>query len=184
MELDELKSGWQNAGGGLKTEKDLQRMTKLFNHPSIKKIKRKLIIEIALFLLFLFVYYDWFDGDKKPLYANLALVAGLLLYLLNSVIGYVSITKPVGTAGLKQSIEQYLRSIKRLSVFSILITILYSVSIIVFFASTIQFTKEKGLILAFSSVIVFQLIILSSKLWASWIKNLKQQVNDFNLEEI
>ena len=67
MELDDLKSGWQNAGGDLKSETDLQRMTRIANHPSIKKIRTKLIIESIVLLLILFIYYDWFDGNKKQL---------------------------------------------------------------------------------------------------------------------
>jgi hypothetical protein len=184
MELNDLKSGWQNAGGNFKSEADLQRMTRMINHPSIKKIRTKLVIETIVLSFFLMIYYDWFDGDQKPFYANLALVMGLLLYILNDVIGYISITNPViKGANLKQSIQNYLIRIKRLSISSIIITFLYSISIIIFFTSVITFTKEKGLILVFSTVIVFQLILLSFRMWNKWIKNLKLQVKDFDLDE-
>ena len=183
MELNDLKSGWQHAGGDFKSEADLQRMTRIVNHPSIKKIRTKLIIETIVLLFFLFIYYDWFDGDKKPFYANLALVIGLLLYIFNDIIGYISITSPIRGANLKLSIQNYLTRIKRLSISSIIITFLYSISIIIFFTSVITFTKEKGLMLVFSTVVVFQLILLSFRMWTKWIKNLKQQVKDFNLDE-
>ncbi len=183
MELNDLKPGWQNAGGDLKSEADLQRMTRLVNHPSIKKIRAKLIIETTVLLFFLFIYYDWFDGDKKPFYANLSLVAGLLLYIFNDVIGYIAIIRPVRGANLKLSIQNYLMTIKRLSVSSLIITFLYSLSIIIFFTSVITFTKEKGLMLVFSTVVAFQLILLSFRMWNKWIKNLKLQVKAFNLEE-
>lgn len=183
MELNDLKSGWQNAGGDLKSEADLQRMTRMVNHPSIKKIRTKLIVETIVLLFFLFIYYDWFDGDQKPFYANLALVVGLLLYIFNDVIGYISITNPVRGTNLKLSIQNYLMRIERLSVSSIIITFLYSISIIIFFTSVITFTKEKGLMLVFSTVIVFQLILLSFRMWSKWIKNLKLQLKDFDLDE-
>lgn len=183
MELQELKSGWQNAGKAFKSEADLQRMTRLVNHPSLKKIRTKLIAETIILMFVLFIYYDWFDGDKKPFYANAALVAGLLLYIVNDVIGYISITGRVMNNNLRISIRDYLRRIKRLSFFSVIVTFLYSISIIVFFTSTIIFTKEKSLVLVFSSVVVIQLILLSSRIWAKWIKNLKQQVADFELDE-
>lgn len=183
MELNDLKSGWQNAGGAFKSEADLQRMTKVTNHPSLKRIRTKLIVETIGLVLFLFIYYDWFDGDKKPFYANLALVVGLLLYIFNDVIGYISITRPIMETNLKLSIQNYLMRIKRLSVFSLIISFLYSISIIIFFTSVINFTKEKGLILVGIIVVLFQLILLSFKIWTKWIKNLKQQVKDFNLDE-
>ena len=133
--------------------------------------------------LFLFIYYDWFDGDKKPFYANLALVVGILLYIFNDVIGYVSITRPIRGTNLKLSLQNYLMRIKRLSISSVIITFLYSISIIIFFTSIITFTKEKGLMLVFSTVVVVQLILLSLRIWAKWIKKLKLQVKDFNLDE-
>ena len=183
MELNDLKSGWQNAGGDFKSEADLQGMTKIVNHPSIKKIRRKLIIETIALLFFLFIYYDWFDGDKKPFYANLALVVGLLLYIFNDVIGYISIIRPIRGTNLKLSLKNYLMRIKRLSIFSVIITFLYSISIIIFFTSVITFTKEKGLMLVFSSVVVVQLILLSFRMWTKWIKNLELQVKAFNCDE-
>ena len=183
MELNDLKSSWQNVAEDFKSEADLRRMTKIANHPSIKKIRTKLIIEMIILLFFLFIYYDWFDGNKKPLYANLALVVGLLLYIFNDIIGYISITRPIKGTNLKLSLQNYLMRIKRLSVSSAIITFLYSISIIIFFTSVIAFTKEKALLLVFSTVIVVQIILFSLRMWTKWIKNLKLQLKDFNLDE-
>lgn len=183
MELNDLKSGWQNAGGDFKSEADLRRMTRIVNHPSIRKIRTKLIIEIIVLLIFLFIYYDWFDGDKKPFYANLALVVGLLLYIFNDVIGYISIARPIRGTNLKLSLENYLSRIKQLSISSVIITFLYSISIIIFFTSVITFTKERGLMLVFITVVVAQLILLSLRMWTRWIKRLKLQLKDFTLDE-
>ncbi|MGN7784081.1 hypothetical protein ACTJIJ_06130 [Niabella sp. 22666] len=183
MELNELRSGWKNTGNHLKSEKDLEKMTKMMNHPVVKRIKARLAIQLVVLLVCLFVYYDWFDGDQKPFYANLALTAGLVLYLLNDIVGYISLTRPVRNTNLKQSVMDYLARVKRLSFFSLLVTLLYSSSIVIFFTSTIVFTKEKWLVLLFSTIIVVQLIILSSKLWSRWIKKLHQQIADFDMSD-
>lgn len=183
MELNDLKSAWQNAGGAFKSEKDLQQMTRMANHPAIKKIRTKLVIETIVLVFFLLIYYDWFDGDKKPFYANLSLVVGLLLYIFNDVIGYIAVTRPIRDTNLKLSIQNYLMRVKRLSISSIIITCLYSLSIVIFFTSVITFTKEKGLLLVFSSVVVCQLILLSFRMWRKWIKNLKLQVREFDVDE-
>ena len=108
---------------------------------------------------------------------------GLLLYLLNDFIGYIALIRPIRGANLKLSIQNYLMRVKQLSITSIIITFLYSLAIIIFFTSVITFTKEKGLLLVFSSVIVCQLILLSFRIWKKWIKNLKQQVKNFDLDE-
>jgi hypothetical protein len=183
MELNDLKSGWQNAGGALKSEVDLQKMTRITHHPSLKKIRIKLIMETIGLVFFLFIYYDWFDGDKKPFYVNLLLVSSLLLYISNDVIGYISIARPIRGINLKLSIQNYLTRLKRLSFFSLITSLLYSVSIIVFFTSVINFTKEKRLLLAGIIIVLFQMFLLSFKIWTKRINKLKQQVNDFNLDE-
>ena len=179
MELQDLKSGWQNAGGTFKSETDLLNMTKITNHPSLKKIRRKLIVETIMLMLFLIVYYDWFDGDKKPFYANALLVIGLLLYILNDVIGYISILNPITGLNLKISIKNYLARIKRLSVLSLIFSFLYSISFIVFFASVINFTKEKSFILAGTILVLFQMMLWSYRVWSKWIKKLEAASGGF-----
>lgn len=183
MELNDLKSNWQNAGGAFKSETELLKMTKITHHPSLKKIRIKLIAETIFLLLFLVIYYDWFDGDKKPFYANIVLVTGLLLYIANDIIGYVSIAKPVSGLNLKLSITNYFAKIKRLAIFSLVFSFLYSISLIVFFNSVIHFTKEKRFLLLGLAVILFQLMFWSFRVWTNRIKSLKQQVKDFDVDE-
>ena len=183
MELNDLKSNWQNAGGVFKSEIELLNMTKITHHPSLKKIRIKLISEIIFLVLFLIIYYDWFDGDKKPFYANIVLVTGLLLYITNDIIGYVAIAKPISGLNLKLSITNYLAKIKRVAIFSLVFSFFYSVSLIVFFTSVIHFTREKRFLLLGLAIILFQLMFWSFRIWTKWIKSLKQQVRDFDIDE-
>ncbi|MEO8413097.1 MAG: hypothetical protein ABI472_05530 [Ginsengibacter sp.] len=183
MELDDLKSNWQNAGGYSKSESDLLNMTKLTHHPSLKKIRIKLIAETIFLVLFLVIYYDWFDGDKKPLYANIILATGLLFYIANDMIGYVAIAKPVSGLNLKLSITNYFARIKRLAIFSLIFSFLYSISLIVFFTSVIHFTREKRFLLLGLVIILFQLMFWSFRVWTRRIKSLQQQVKDFDTDD-
>lgn len=180
MDLNDLKSEWQNVGGATKSEEDLKRMTRIVNHPSIKKIRIKLIIQITVLIFILCIYYDWFDGDQKPFYANLTLILGILLYIFNDVIGYVVLMGPIQGSDLKISVRHYMNSLNRFSISSIIITCLYSLSIIIFFTSGNNITKEKGLLLVFSCVIVCQLILFSFRIWRKRIQNLKELVKDFD----
>lgn len=183
MELNELKSGWQNAGGNYRTEADLERMTKLNQHPTLKRIRTKLIIETVVLSFFLIVYYDWFDGDKKPLYANLLLFAAVLLFILNDVIGYISLAKPVMKENLRSSVQHLLSKVKRLSMLSLVVSFLYSVCMLAFFLSIITFTKEKSFILLGMILVLVQLTHISYKVWRNWISKLELQVNDFTKED-
>ncbi len=183
MELNDLKSNWQNAGGAFKSEAELLNMAKITHHPSLKKIRIKLIAETIFLLVFLVIYYDWFDGDKKPYYANIVLVTGLLLYIANDIIGYVAIAKPINGLNLKLSITNYFTRIKRLAILSLAFSFLYSISLILFFTSVIHFTREKRFLLLGLAIILFQLMLWSFRVWTNWIKNLKQQVRDFDIDE-
>jgi len=182
MELTELKSAWQNVNSSVKSETELQKMTKIANHPSLKKIRTKLIAELIGLTLFPLVYYDWFDGDQKSLYVNLLLVISLMLYILNDVIGYISIVKPIAANNLKISIQNYLARIKRLSIFSLIISFLYGFSLIAFFTSAIDFTSEKQLVLVGIIFFLLSMIYFSFRLWTKWIKSLSKQIKEFSID--
>lgn len=179
MELHDLKSSWQNAGGPAKSESDLQKMTRISRLPSVRKIRTKLIVEAIGALLFLFVYRDWFDGDKKPFLVNVLLVTSLLLYIFNDVLGYISLVLPANRVNLKLSIQHYLVRIRRLSVFSLVITSLYSISLILFFSAVINFTKVKVFMLAGILLLMALLIWISYRTWNNWIRTISGQVKDF-----
>lgn len=184
MELNDLKSNWQNAGRTSKSEAELLNMAKITHHPSLRNIRIKLIAETIFLLAFLVIYYDWFDGDKKPLYANIVLTTGLLLYIGNDIIGYVAIAKPISGINLKLSITNYFTRIKRLAILSLAFSFLYSISLIVFFTSVIHFNREKRFLLLGMIIVLLQLIFWSFRVWTMWIKNLKQQVRNFEIDEI
>ena len=182
MEINDLKSEWQNVAVAFKSEADLLKMTKIKNHPSIKSIRTKLIMETVFLVLFLTVYYDWFDGDKKPIAVNALLVIGLLLYIATDVIGYISISKKIHGTDLKVSLDRYLAKIRQLAFYSLISTILYSISFLVFFTSLIQFTKEKNFILLGFVIVMIQMVFWSQRNWMKWIKSLQQLVKEFNVE--
>lgn len=183
MELDNLKSAWQHAGGHRKNENELNQMTKLVNHPSLKRIKTKLIVETIALTFFLIVYYDWFDGNKKSFFANAVLVIGLSLYIINDIVGYVSIARPVWGSDLKASIRNYVARLKRFAILSLFVSVLYSVSLTVYFTSVINFTKEKRLILAGIVVVLLVLFRISFKKWNQRIKALEHQAQEFSYDE-
>jgi hypothetical protein len=88
MATDPLQSAWQQTPAETTNSKTIQSMIQTGNHPVLKRIRRQLIIETAAFAALLVVYYDIFDGDRKPFVANALLVAGLVLSIVHNLIGY------------------------------------------------------------------------------------------------
>jgi len=183
MELNNLKFIWQNIDGVNKSEIELKRMTKVINHPTLKKIRIKMLIETISLSFFLFIYYDWFDGSNKPFYINVLLVSSLSLYILNDIIGYISTIRPIRGVSLKISIEKYYIRIKYLAVSSLIISFLYGLTIILYFSSVINFNKENYFILIGIIIILLFMTYLSYRIWNKWIESLKLHVKSFISDE-
>lgn len=179
MELNDLKSAWKNAGDDSKSEADLQRMAAIKNHPSLKAIQRKLIIETTFVLLLLAFYYNMFDGDQKPFVANVLLTGSLVLYMVNNVTGYLSLQKiPIG-ANIRQSLHGYLLKIKRLATLSLVISFLYGCTFVMFFAIVVDFTIQKYFILGGIIGTLILSIYLSQKLWKERISRVRSHLEYF-----
>ncbi len=81
MEFDHLKSSWKSTGQGKISQAELLMMTRIKNHPHIKRTRIKLLIETILIVVFLAVYYDGFDSATKPLWANFLLIGTTTSYI-------------------------------------------------------------------------------------------------------
>src|SRR5689334_397479 len=111
--MDPLKTAWQNAGANTtKSTADIKEMLRGNKHPVLKKIRTQMIVELIGFCLFGIVYYDFFDGDQKPLYANVILVVSLLLVIFHNLIGYLNTARSVKGDNLCVSLEKYERGLK------------------------------------------------------------------------
>ena len=89
MEQDALKSAWQSMDANRKTNTELSTMMRESSHPVLKQIRKQLILETIAFTALLFVYYDFFDGDRKPFYANMLLVMAMLFVIAHNIMGYI-----------------------------------------------------------------------------------------------
>ncbi len=174
MELDDLKSDWKNVASDRKPTKSLRQMIQESKHPVLKGIKRQLVIETTLFSVFLLAYYNGFDGDQKPIYANVLLVAGVLLVIFHNILGYLSTRNIVAGFDLKESLKNYLAKIRRYAIVSVLSRVVAFLCLILFFTSTISFSNSnKYLILLGILLIFFVQIFFLSKLWRKRIKSLE-----------
>lgn len=165
MNLDELKSNWENAGTGKKSREELFMMTKIRNHPKLNRIRIKLVIESILLIAFLIVYNNIFDGGNKPLWANITLIIGAALFMLTDFIGYLTLQNPISGNNIKNSLNAFHLKLKRITFFSLIASFIFSLSVVLFFASTVVFTKSKYLMLAGMIITMIVLIYVSYKNW-------------------
>lgn len=177
MELDNLKSAWKDMTSENKNTEDLKQMIRENRHPVLKGIRLQMIIEMTAWTIFLFFYYGMFDGDRKPFYVNILLVAAVLLLLMHSFMGYLSAKKLVKGDDLKQSLLNYLSKIKIYAIVSVASRAFTIICVLIFFIAPIKFTPNKYILLAGIILLVpFQVFFLS-RIWSKRIKKLKTAIN-------
>ena len=173
MEKDALKSAWQQMPAEPESSRAIRTMIREGNHPVLKRIRRQLIIETAAFMLLLVVYYDIFDGDRKPFVANVLLVTALALSIVHNIIGYRLAGARLQGDTLLMSLQKQLAKMKTYAMLSVLSRGMAGGCLLLFFSMAITFTAGKywiltGIILLF----VIQMILLS-RIWAKRIGQLK-----------
>lgn len=181
MERDALISAWQAAETTSKNNTELITMLKEGQHPVLKHIRRQLMIEGIAFTIFLFLYYDFFDGDQKPLYANLLIAGGMLLVIIHNILGYVYTRRTFTGNNIKQSLELYLVSLKKHATISIICRALMAACLLLFFMSVMSFNANKyWSMIAIIIILSIQLFVLWS-IWRKRIGKLKGTIDSLAL---
>lgn len=171
MEPDALRSAWRAADTAQKNNTELLSMLREGQHPVLKHIRRQLIIETFAFTVFLFLYYNLFDGDKKPLYANLFIAGGMLLVIIHNILGYAFTKRSIIGNNMKQSLEHYLTALKKHAIISIMCRALMVGCLLLFFTSVISFNAIKYWSLL---AIVLMLLVQLMVLWSIWLKRIRK----------
>mgnify|MGYP001627776978 CR=1 FL=1 len=184
MEFDNIKSNWKKTGQGKKKQTELLMMTKIKNHPNIKRVRIKLIIETILIIAFLTVYYDGFDGTNKPFWANLFLVGTTAVYIIVRFMGWLVLRNPIKGGNLKKSLISFQHTLKRITISILLTSFLFGSAIISFFTSSIEFTQGKYFVLVGMIISLILLVYLSSRNWFKKIEVIKKTLIEFeNISE-
>jgi hypothetical protein len=179
MNIDDFKTSWQNAGEESYSGKDIEMMTKITNHPTLKKIRAKLLAEATLLTALLFGYYDGFDGADKPLYLNILLGMSICLYILNNVAGYIFIKTPATLLNIKLSLYKQVTTLKRVRLFSLFSSAFYAVCLLAFFTNGVSFTSQKYLIITLAILVYLVLFIISHLSWQRKIDHFSRLEEDF-----
>lgn len=149
-------------------------------HPVLKDIRRQMIIEVIAFSALLLVYYDFFDGDRKPLYANLLLVGALLFAVLHSIGGYLLARRKINGANLSQSLMRSLSAMRRFALMSISSRAATAICLLLFFTVAISFNTRKYMILAGIAVIFLIQMWILIRMWRKRIRRLEDSVRSLH----
>ncbi|QEH42886.1 hypothetical protein [Chitinophaga sp. XS-30] len=174
--MDQLKAAWKGIQTDKTAQAPLRAMLQENRHPVLKSIRRQMIIEIVAFSAILLVYYDFFDGDRRPFYLNLLLAGALLFAIVHSITGYRLARRKIAGDNLRQALEKALSSLQRFAVISVTSRITTAVCLLLFFCATITFNAAKYLLLAgLIVVLVIQGWILV-RMWAKRIRQLRSTI--------
>ena len=180
MELENLKSNWKNLGSGKKNQSELLTMTHINNHPRIKQIRLKFIIEVILITGFLTVYYNGFDGDTKPLWANLFLISATVLYILNRFIGFIVLNNPVSETNLNASLQAFKNNLQKIAFLTVITSFLFGIAIIVYFSTSITFTSGKRIVVAGMLVTLTVLVYISYRNWINRVQSIEDTLQELS----
>lgn len=114
-----------------------------------------------------------------PFWINGLLIGSAVLFILNDVLGFIFVMKPVKENNLKHSLSVLYLKLKRLAFFSIMSSLFFGSSVILFFTSAIQFTNSKYLMLADMVITMLIMIFLSYKNWAQRIGHVRRMQLEF-----
>lgn len=179
MELDQLKSTWNALDTPAKTAQELKTMLLENQHPVLKDIRKQVTIEIAGWSAFLLCYYTMFDGQEKPIWANLMLINSICCSLVHNAAGYNFSKYLVRDKDIKTSLQHYLSKIRNYALFAVFTRFLSFAGFLVFFTINIQFNTYKYLILAVLIVILTGQLVWLSRLWQKRLSTMRNAVSTF-----
>ena len=180
MSFDELKNSWQNTSGEIKSIEELRKLSKVNNHSKLKRIRIKLITETIFLTFLLLVFYNIFDGAAKPVWANILLTAGTILFIINNIAGYFILQNPVKGNNLFNLLKSFIKKLKLAAGYSAAVSFIYGTSIIIFFSSVINFNPGKYFVLAGMAAALLIFTYLNYNNWSARIKHLSNVSKEFN----
>jgi hypothetical protein len=179
MELDQLKSDWNALNVPAKTPEELKTMLLENKHPVLKDIRKQVSIEIISWSAFLLCYYTMFDGQEKPVWANLMLINTICCSLIHNAAGYNFSKYLIRDKDIKASLRHYLSKIKNYALFAVLTRFLSFAGFLAFFTVNIQFNTYKYTLLAVLILLFLGQLAWLSRLWHKRVSKIRDSVVAF-----
>ncbi|MEC5142063.1 hypothetical protein [Chitinophaga sp. 212800010-3] len=167
--MDPLKQLWDSVPVPGKPENQLRQIIQQHASPVLKGIRKQLIFETVCYALFLTVYYDFFDGDKRPWVLNLLLVAAVICQLAGNVTGYILAGSRAGNDSLLATMRRKIIQIRKYAVAVITLRTLAIAALSTFLLSGIQWNNTRYMSLG---AIVLAVIVFDYLHWRVWAQRL------------
>ena len=172
-----MKSYWQKLPAESGTSAAaLKQMIKEKRHPVLNSIRMHLVMEIVGWLIFLIVFYDFFEGHQRPLYLNVMIVSSGIFIVTHNLMGYSMARNLETDTDLTQALTNYLTKTKTYSVVSVISRAFSTSTLLLFLTDPIQFTREKYMMLAGLLLLFAVQMGLLIRLWIRRIKRLEASV--------
>lgn len=179
MNLNELKSQWNAVEVTKKSQDELSVIIAIKEHPELKSIKIKLIIEVVLLTVYLFVYHNIFDGHDKPVWTNIALISSAVFFIATDFSGWLLIRNPIKEDSVTKSLSSFYKSLRVMGFTSLIASSFFGSSIILFFAIPIELTPVKYLIISGMILTLITSIYISRKNWLRKSSRIKEVITEF-----
>lgn len=179
MNLNELKSQWNAVEATKKSPNELSVIIAIKEHPELKKIKIRLVIELILLTVYLSIYHNIFDGHDKPDWTNIALISSAVFFIATDFYGWLLLRNPIKKDSITQSLSSFYRSLKVIGFTSPIASLFFGSSIILFFAIPVELTPIKFLILSGMILTLITSIYISGRNWLKKSNRIKEVITEF-----
>jgi hypothetical protein len=165
METNDLLDAWKAA--------EFEPVKVKVINPVLQRMRRQLLIEAVAFIVFLVVYYDFFDGDRKPLFANVLLAGAMILTIGYNLVGYGFAKRVIDGGSVRAALEGQLRKLKLYAYVSVLGRALMISCVVGFFCTVIVFNPVKYWMLVGVGGICVLLLYMMGVMWRSRIRRME-----------
>jgi len=184
MEIDNLKSVWQEIAIPQKAKEELNLMLKKNSYPILTSIKKQIATEAIGFTAFLVCYFTMLDGADKPVAINLMTIAAILIQLFYGYRGYVMQSSFRSSTNLNTDLESFTIRLKSHRLQVMLARILFAIGLLTFFTYNINFSVSKSLALAAILIIFSAQLGLLYRTWTKRISKLELVLEEFKSTDI
>lgn len=180
MTQDPLKDAWNKADSTRHQPAAIQAMINKGSHPVMSSIRRQLLFEAGCYLLFLVVFYDFFDGHTRPFYLNAILVAAVGCMLVHNITGYLLTAVPLKGSNLLESLQQQLRKLRQYAKVSVCTRLLGVAGLLLYFSMQIRWTTGKYWLVAGGLAVVAVQLVLLWQIWQGRIRKVSNTIAALN----
>ena len=174
--MDALKQAWEGMPVSRTSPAALRGM--IHRHPARMAMRKQLLFEMIPLVLFLIVYYDFFDGGLKPWYINALLVSAVAFVILLNAAGYLFSRQALQGDHLQEMVHRHLVQLRRFAIISVAARVGMAACLLVFFCYGILLTEKKIWLLVLIGLITTMQAIWLGTIWKKRIRLIRQTIEE------